>query len=141
MRVSILSPNLSINCLVRAHLLAELLKRSHEVEIVGPKMRGETWEPLRDAHEYHGVDSSLFTPRFLRDTPTLLNRITGDVVYASKPRLASYGLGLYEKLRHEVPLVLDVDDWESGLIYGRSRNRLAALLWGLPALAPHSSLY
>jgi glycosyltransferase involved in cell wall biosynthesis len=141
MRVSILSPDLSINCLVRAHLLAELLERSYKVEIVGPKTRGDVWEPLRDAHDYRGVDSALFTPRFLRDAPALHDRITGDVIYASKPRLASYGVGLYEKLRHDRPLVLDVDDWESGLIYGRSRNRLSALLWGVPALAHHNSLY
>lgn len=141
MRVSILSPDLSINCLVRAHLLAELLERSYKVEIVGPKTRGDVWEPLRDAHDYRGADSALFTPRFLRDAPALHDRITGDVIYASKPRLASYGVGLYEKLRHDRPLVLDVDDWESGLIYGRSRNRLSALLWGVPALAHHNSLY
>jgi glycosyltransferase involved in cell wall biosynthesis len=141
MRVSVLSPDLSINCLVRAHLLAELLERTHEVEIVGPKTRGDVWEPLRDAHDYRGVDSSLLTPRFLLDAPTLLDRISGDVVYASKPRLASYGLGLYETLRRDVPLVLDIDDWESGLIYGRSRNLPAALLWGVPALAHHNSLY
>jgi glycosyltransferase involved in cell wall biosynthesis len=40
-----------------------------------------------------------------------------------------------------VPLVLDIDDWESGLIYGRSRNLLAAFLWGIPSLATHNSLY
>lgn len=141
MYISILSPDLSINCLVRAHLLAELLDRTHEIEIVGPQTRDDVWEPLRDAHEYRGVDSSLFTPRFLLDAPALRDRITGDVIYATKPRVASYGVGLYEKLRHDRPLVLDIDDWESGLIYGRSRNRLSALLWGVPALAHHNSLY
>jgi glycosyltransferase involved in cell wall biosynthesis len=141
MRVSVLSPDLSINCLVRAHLLAELLERTHEVEIVGPKTRDNVWEPLRNAHEYRAVESSRRTDRFLRDAPALLDAISGDVVYASKPRVASYGVGLYEKLRRDTPLVLDVDDWESGLIYGRSRNRLSALLWGVPALAHHNSLY
>ena len=141
MRVTVLSPDLSINCLVRAHLLAELLERNHEVEIVGPKTRGDVWEPLRDAHEYRGVESSLRTHRLLLDAPTLLDHVSGDVIYASKPRVASYGLGLYEKLRHDRPLVLDVDDWESGLIYGRRRNLPSALLWGVPALAHHNSLY
>lgn len=141
MRVSILSPDLSINCLVRSHLLAELLERNHEVEIVGPKTRGEIWEPLVNAHEYKSVESSLRTHRLLFDTPALLDEISGDVVYATKPRLASYGIGLYEKIREDVPLILDIDDWESGLIYGRRSNRLSAILWGVPALAHHNSLY
>lgn len=141
MRVSILSPDLSINCLGRAYLLAQLLERNYEVEIVGPQTQGDIWEPVRGEYDYRGVETSLRTHRFLLDAPDLLDHITGDVVYASKPRLASYGIGLYERLRRDVPLVLDIDDWESGLIYGRRKNRLCALLWGVPALAHHNSLY
>jgi glycosyltransferase involved in cell wall biosynthesis len=141
MRVSILSPDLSINCLGRAYLLAQLLERNYDVEIVGPKTRGDVWEPVRGEYDYRGVETSLRTHRFLLDAPDLLDHITGDVVYASKPRLASYGIGLYERFRRDVPLVLDIDDWESGLIYGRRRNLLSALLWGVPALAHHNSLY
>lgn len=141
MRVSILSPDLSINCLGRAYLLAQLLERNYDVEIVGPKTRGDVWGPVRGEYDYRGVETSLRTHRFLLDAPELLDHITGDVVYASKPRLASYGIGLYERLQRDVPLVLDIDDWESGLIYGRRRNLLSALLWGVPALAHHNSLY
>jgi hypothetical protein len=35
MKVTILSPNLSSNCLGRAYLLAKVLERRYEVEVVG----------------------------------------------------------------------------------------------------------
>ena len=39
-KISILSPDLSHNCLGRAYLLAKILQRHYEVEIIGP-MFGE----------------------------------------------------------------------------------------------------
>lgn len=141
MRVSVLSPDLSGNCLVRAYLLAELLDRNYEVEIVGPKIDDDIWAPVRGKYEYKTVDTDLSMSGLLRNSPELLDQITGDIVYASKPRFASYGIGIYEKLRRDVPLILDIDDWESGLIYARQRSLLHALLWGIPTLAHHNSLY
>jgi len=44
----------------------------------------------------------------------MLNLIKGDVIYASKPLMASFGVGLLKKIRHRRPLVLDIDDWELG---------------------------
>jgi glycosyltransferase involved in cell wall biosynthesis len=141
MRVTILCHDLSNNALGRAFVLAQLIERTHEVEIVGPKLRGDVWGPLRSAYGYHDVDSSLLTHRFLFDIPSLTGQISGDVVFAIKPRISSYGIGLYQRLREHRPVILDIDDWESGLIYGRSRNLISALLRGIPALAHHTSLY
>jgi glycosyltransferase involved in cell wall biosynthesis len=42
----------------------------------------------------------------------LLDAIEGDVLYACKPKLRSFGVGLWAKLRDRLPLILDVDDWE-----------------------------
>ena len=36
MKISILTPDLSHNCLGRAYLLAKILQRHYEVEIIGP---------------------------------------------------------------------------------------------------------
>ena len=36
MKISILSPDLSQNCLGRAYLLAKILQSHYEVEIIGP---------------------------------------------------------------------------------------------------------
>ncbi len=42
----------------------------------------------------------------------LLDAIDGDVLYACKPKLGSFGVGIWAKLRDRLPLILDVDDWE-----------------------------
>jgi len=53
-------------------------------------------------------------------------RIDADAVYASKPLLTSFGLGLLKKLREHVPLVLDIDDWEMGFVKGCHTNDSAS---------------
>lgn len=127
MRISILSPDLSINCLGRAHLLAGILRRRYEVEIVGPAFGGAVWPPVADDGRmtYRCVD---FRGRLrpFRRLPELFREITGDVLYASKPFLTSYGVALVKsRLRHR-PLVLDIDDWEIGSIREHYRNLSAA---------------
>jgi glycosyltransferase involved in cell wall biosynthesis len=42
----------------------------------------------------------------------LLDRLDGDVIYAIKPQLPSYGLALLNRLRRRKPVILDIDDWE-----------------------------
>jgi len=42
----------------------------------------------------------------------LLDQISGDVVYAIKPRLSSFGVGLIARQRYGLPLLLDIDDWD-----------------------------
>ena len=56
-------------------------------------------------------------PAFAARVPALLDLIDGDVIYASKPRPTSYGLALLARARRRRPLVLDVDDWETGFFY------------------------
>ena len=38
----------------------------------------------------------------------------GDLIYASKPRLTSAGVGYLARLGRRRPLLLDIDDWEVG---------------------------
>jgi glycosyltransferase involved in cell wall biosynthesis len=52
--------------------------------------------------------------------PALLELIDGDVIYASKPRPTSYGLGLLARAQRRRPLLLDIDDWEVGFFYRSS---------------------
>src|SRR5260370_26133255 len=51
MKINVVCHDLSNNCLGRAHVLARLLARDHDVDIVG-RMRGDhLWQPLRfEAH-------------------------------------------------------------------------------------------
>lgn len=117
MKVSILSPDLSRNCLGRAYLLAKLLQRHYEVEIVGPIFGDGIWQPVADddsiTYESVKVCGRFEHYRLLRE---LTRRITGDVIYASKPLFWSFHVGLLKKLLSKKPLVLDIDDWELGFV-------------------------
>jgi hypothetical protein len=43
MKISILSPDLSHNCLGRAYLLVKILQEPYEVEIIGPVSGDGIW--------------------------------------------------------------------------------------------------
>lgn len=139
MKVSVLAPDLSHNCLGRAYLLAELLEPNFEVEIIGPKLQKEIWKPLKDSYEYKSVDSGDRIYQFAPDIPKLIEIIDGEIILASKPRLQSYGVALLRKLNQNIPVILDIDDWETGLkiIYGRP----VAYAWGVPTLINVDSFY
>jgi len=123
MKISILCPNLSGNALGRAYILAKVLERRHEVEIVGPLFAGSLWRPVADEKleikslPVAGSSAGLFQLSRLRKL------ITGDLLYASKPLLASYGIALMERRASGRPVLLDVDDWERGF----SRQSMATL--------------
>jgi glycosyltransferase involved in cell wall biosynthesis len=53
-------------------------------------------------------------PRFAAQLPALGRLADGDLLYASKPRLTSAGLGYLARVAHGRPLLLDIDDWETG---------------------------
>src|SRR3989441_8333593 len=111
MKINVVCHDLSSNCLGRAHVLARLLARSHDVEIVG-RMRGDhLWEPHRgDA----GSDSAVpirVLPQGV-DLRRALAALDGDLVYAVKPKAGSLGLGLLAKTLRGIPLIADIDDWE-----------------------------
>ena len=117
MKISILSPDLSDNCLGRAYLLAKILQRRYEVEIVGPIFGDSIWKPVADDRSltYKSVNiQGKF--RAYWQIKKLAKKIDGDVVYASKPVFTSFGVGLLKKLFTDKPLILDIDDWEMGFI-------------------------
>jgi glycosyltransferase involved in cell wall biosynthesis len=115
-KISILTPDLSHNCLGRAHLLAKILHRKYEVEVVGPLYEDYIWNPIAklDDFEYKYVRLGYSKVYFeLRD---LFKKISGDVIYVSKPLFTSYGIGLLKKFAYRLPLILDIDDWQMGFI-------------------------
>jgi glycosyltransferase involved in cell wall biosynthesis len=63
-------------------------------------------------------------PRYLAAAQKVRQAIQADVLYAMKPYPTSFGLGLSYRRQHQIPLVLDVDDWELGAYAGRSRKQL-----------------
>jgi glycosyltransferase involved in cell wall biosynthesis len=113
-KISVVSFDLSDNATGRADLLARLLAPRYEVEVVGPRFGETIWGPaLGGGVEYRGVAAARY-PAFAGRIRDLSDLIDGDVIYASKLRPTSFGLGLLARARRRRPLVLDVDDWEVG---------------------------
>lgn len=116
MKITVLTPDLSHNCLGRAYLLASILQRSNEVEIAGPVFRKGIWLPLqKDRAVRIRVLESRNGSMNWRDLKRMSSSIDGDVIYASKPLMTSFGIGLMGKISGRKKLVLDIDDWEAGI--------------------------
>ena len=110
MKISLLSFDLSGTCVVRAHLLARMLVSDYEVEIVGPASAGKVWEPLR---------ADTVVPFRILPQGSLAEMakgVDGDVLYALKPRPTSLGIALEAQQQRPRPLIVDVDDWETGFL-------------------------
>ncbi len=113
MKITILVFNLASNCLGRAYLLAEVLKRDFEVE-VGGMIIGEDriWPPFDTGkYDYFKVR---YNPgdNFRQKQEELIQKITGDVIYASKIMPSSFGTALLKNKKDGTPVVLDNDDWQ-----------------------------
>lgn len=117
MKVSILAFDLSDNATGRADLLARLLAPRYEVAVIGPQFGPALWRPAQGTGIVHRAVPAGRYPAFAAKVGALLDLIDGDVIYASKPRPTSYGLGLLARSRRPRPLLLDVDDWELGFFY------------------------
>ena len=117
MKISILTSDLSHNCLGRAYLLAKILQRRYTVEIAGPIFGDGIWPPVvydnSIAYKFVTIKNG-FRP--YSQFGKLIESIDGDVIYASKPLFFSFGAGLIKKMRGKKPLVLDIDDWEMGFV-------------------------
>jgi glycosyltransferase involved in cell wall biosynthesis len=113
-KVSILTPDISHNCLYRSYCLARLLQPKHKVEIIGPRYGSGLWPPLKDMRDVtvKSVAGDRKTGKL--NWRLLLKMIDGDVVYACKPYGVSFGIGLLAKLTKHIPLILDIDDYEPG---------------------------
>lgn len=117
MKISVLCFDLSDNAAGRADLLARLLAPRYEVEVVGPRFGPAVWAPIRSGPVVYKSLPGFRYPRFVAALPALLRLADGELLYASKPRPTSYGLGLLKHALTRRPLLLDIDDWETGFFY------------------------
>ncbi|HWP74834.1 MAG TPA: hypothetical protein VNU03_09975, partial [Methylomirabilota bacterium] len=114
MKVSVLCFDVSDNAVGRAWLLARLLEPLGPVEIVGPRFGAAVWEPLvEESIPVRSLPGGRL-PAFATRLPALARMADGDLLYASKPRLTSAGIGYLARVAGHRPLLLDVDDWEVG---------------------------
>lgn len=105
---------MSENAAGRADLLARLLRPLGDVEVVGPRHGISVWAPVAgDGVSYRSLPGRRM-PAFALSLPQLARMADGDLLYASKPRLGSAGVGFLARAMSGRPLLLDVDDWETG---------------------------
>lgn len=135
-----LSPDLSHNCLGRAYLLAELLDKNYDVEIVGPTLGDGIWSPVADEYQYKSFDMNPLMTNYPFKYPHISSLISGDVVYASKPRMTSFGFGLLHSISQNKPLILDIDDWESGFKFGGFGSPYTSYIKSIPHMIHVNSL-
>lgn len=128
--ISIVASDLSYNTVGRAYMIGKCLETEFNVEIIGPKyMNGEIWEPVRGEFEYKEVDGRPI-PLFVQTVLKLVRAIEGDLVYVVTPRLQSFLPGIIASRQNDLPLMLDIVDWESSFTREFSHPLLdAARFW------------
>jgi glycosyltransferase involved in cell wall biosynthesis len=113
-KITVLCFDLADNAAGRAFLLARLLEPLGDVEVVGPCGGDRVWEPMAFERIPCRVLAGGKLARFAASLPRFLKSADGDLLYASKPRLTSAGIGYLKRLSARRPLLLDIDDWEVG---------------------------
>ncbi|MBP5975873.1 glycosyltransferase family 4 protein [Brasilonema sp. CT11] len=112
MKFSLIVSDLSGGGSVRAFLLAQVLKKlNHEVEILGFLFGKELYAIPPNGIKIVSVPGKNY-PEFLSYSRQVLEKIDGDIIYAVKPKVTSFGLSLLKKISSRRPLLLDMDDWE-----------------------------
>ncbi len=118
-KVHVVSWSVSHNPYGRAHLLAEMLSDTYDVELIGTtfdRFGGDIWRPLADQklplRTISGGTMEELMPRMEEMAATL----TGDAIVVSKPRFPSFGLAMLAKSLQNRPIILDVDDHELAFV-------------------------
>ncbi len=121
--MSVVCPNLSLNCLGRALVLAELAAIDAPTRIVGIQTGPEIWAPARSSKiPIHGFPvHSMWGYRAAVDW--LRKELSGSRVIVSKPLYSSLGLTRRAGVLPE-EMLLDNDDWEPGLRQVRAARGL-----------------
>lgn len=109
--VTIVVPSLVRGGMTRAYVLSAGLERlGCSVDIVGSLPPGGAVYPEpRSGVCVHAVPEGAF-PRVVR---AVRERITGDVIYAVKPKPTSFGISLIDRLRSGRRIIVDIDDWDT----------------------------
>lgn len=135
MKISILVFNLSSNSIVRTYPIAKVLERHYEVEVIGPVLGDEIFPPYQDKLNYKPCFLKEDREKFVKEVSKVRviskvsKLIEGDIIYAFKPKFTSFGVGLFAKYLKNLPLILDIEDWETELYYSSSvsgKIRMAA---------------
>ena len=111
MKIVILMHDLSSNSLVRVYPIAKVIARKHTVEIIGTCFNDQIFPAYQNEFEYVKIKGTRF-PLYLKRAPEFITAIEADLIYAFKPMLTSFGVGLIAKYYKNIPLLLDIEDWD-----------------------------
>ncbi|MBD2212006.1 glycosyltransferase family 4 protein [Nostoc linckia FACHB-104] len=97
---------------MRAYLLGKAIKTLEiDVEIIGFLFGNKLYSDLPAEFKVYHLPGTNF-PGFAQEIRKIIPKIKGDVVYAIKPKLASFGVALLKRISSKKPIILDIDDWE-----------------------------
>ncbi len=98
-------------------MLASALSSHHDVKIIGISKNGETWYPMRDIAIPIEIYPWRRYPAFISTIRKMLREMDADIYIACKLRPTSFGIALLKKWSSRKPVILDIDDWETGFYY------------------------
>ncbi|HEX9421452.1 MAG TPA: glycosyltransferase family 4 protein, partial [Methylomirabilota bacterium] len=84
------------------------------VEVIGPRSLHGVWMPVAAGPVRYTSVPTRRMPGFMATMADLARRADGDLIYASKTRIGSAGVGYLKRVAGQRPLLLDIDDWELG---------------------------
>ncbi|MHC5736225.1 glycosyltransferase family 4 protein [Nostoc sp.] len=113
LKISLLVWNLSTNDgFIRASLLKSALEKlGYETEILGFIFNKNLSAAIPSDTKVFAIEGANY-PRFFQAAKKVLKHIDGDIIYAIKPQIASFGIALLKSLYSRKPVILDIDDWE-----------------------------
>jgi glycosyltransferase involved in cell wall biosynthesis len=104
----------------RTFLIAEALKRNgYEVEMLGYLFGESNVDLSNQGYPIYTFPGQNY-PDFLCSMWRLHKQISGDIIYALKLKVSSFGTALLHQRLTKKPLILDIDDWELGWFGGNS---------------------
>ncbi|TPW30640.1 glycosyltransferase [Pararhizobium mangrovi] len=129
-KVSVLSWDMNRNHFAKAYSVAEALSRSVEVELLSfsffPEENYKPLEGKTPPFECKFFPGSEF-PEFFSTMAKAMHSIEGDLIYAVKPRLPSFGLAMMANYHHGIPFMLECNDLETVVSSPKSRDRHTSL--------------
>lgn len=93
------------------------LASRYEVEIIGPSKSGDIWFPMKDMDIPIRSYPWKRYPFFVSTIRKIIKDIDADILIACKLRPTSFGIALIKKWVSNIPVILDIDDWELGFFY------------------------
>lgn len=112
LKISVIAPDLSGGGVTRVYLVSTVLQQlGHQVEVVGCRFGDHIYPPPPEGLTVRAIAGKSL-PGFAQSVWQVLRKLQGDVIYAIKPRLTSFGIGYVKQRLSGRPLMVDIDDWE-----------------------------